>query len=305
MAFKEFYRSSVQTWEADTMGHLNIQFYSEKVTSALAALSIALGHGPEKVRATRTRLVATDHHIRFLREQRPGAPMFIRGGVVSAEAERLTCYFEMVGTVSNEVAASFLTEVALVDDDTRETLPLPQNFFDNLDALKIDVPLHGQPRGLTLDVPRVAPTLKGADDMGLIATFQGEVMADWCDATGRLATRRYMGIVSDSIPNLLAQTRGDDRSRDSTTGGAALEYRFIYRTAPRLGDILTLRSGMKEVTPKTYTWAHWLFDVETGTCVATAEAVGIALDLVARKVIPIPAEMAERLRSFVVPGLGV
>ncbi len=305
MAFTELYRSSVQTWEADGMGHMNVQFYAEKATSALAALSIALGHGPERVRTSGTRLVATDHHIRFLREQRPGAPMFIRGGVVSAGTDRLTCYFEMVGTVSNEVAASFVMEVALFRDDTRETLALPQNLLDRINTLKVDVPPHGQPRGLTLEAPRSAPTLTDAEGMGLITTFQGEVLPDWCDATGHLATRRYMGIVSDSIPNLLAQTRGDDRSKDSKTGGAALEYRFIYRTAPRLGDVLTLRSGLKEVTRKTYTWVHWLFDVETGTCVATAEAVAIALDLVARKAIPIPDEMADRLKSFVVPGLGV
>lgn len=305
MAFTELYRNSVQTWETDDMGHMNVQFYAEKATSALAALGLELGHGPAKVRETGTRLVATDHHIRFLREQRPGAPVFIRGGVVSADADKLTCYFEMVGTVSGEVATTFATQVALRHKGSRETLPVPEDILARVEPLSVEVPLHGQPRGLTLGSPRPAPTLEEANRMGLLTTFQGEVLPEWCDGTDHLATRRYMGIVSDSIPNLLAQTRGNDRSRDSKTGGAALEYRFVYRTTPRLGDILKLKSGLKEVTQKTYTWVHWLFDAETGTCVATAEAVAIALDLVARKAIPIPENMKEGLQKFVVPGLGV
>jgi acyl-CoA thioester hydrolase len=95
------------------------------------------------------------------------------------------------------------------------------------------------------------------------------------------------------------------RRDSSPVGGAALEYRFVYRRYPRMGDILTLRSGLKNVGPKTYTWCHWLFDLETGEAVATAEAVAIALDLTTRKAIPIPEEMRTNLESLVIEGLGV
>lgn len=305
MSLTELYRSSVQTWETDGMGHMNVQFYSEKATSALSALGIHLGHGRDAVARTGARLVAEDHHIRFLREQRPGSPIFIRGGVVDADPNRLTCYFEMVNTVSGDVAATFLAHASLRSDDDRHQVPISDTMIARALDLQTDVPKHGSPRGLKLTPPRAAPMLADADEMGLITTFQGDVLRDWCVTGDFLATRRFMGIVSDSIPNLLAQTRGDDRSKDSTTGGAALEYRFVYRDAPKVGDVLTLRSGLKEVTDKTYTWAHWLFDVETGKCVATAEAVAIALDLVARKAIPIPPDMKAGLEKFIVPGLGV
>ncbi|MEQ9519735.1 MAG: thioesterase family protein [Parvibaculum sp.] len=301
----ELYRSSAQTWETDGMGHMNVQFYSEKATAALSALSLALGHGRDAQTRTHLRLTPKDHHIRFLREQRPGAPIFIQGGVVRVEGDRLICYFEMVNTVSQEVAATFLTEAAFVDIRTGEEATMPACIAAQIATLQVDVPTHGAPRGLVLSAPRPAPLLGEAEEMKLIQTFKGEVLPEWCDITGRLAIRRYMGIVSDSIPNLLAQPRGDDRSKDSKIGGAALEYRFVYRAAPLAGDIVVLRSGLKIVTDKTYTWAHWLFNAETGACVATAEAVAIALDLVLRKSIPIPAEMKAHLTSFVVEGLGV
>ena len=301
----ELARNAVQTWECDQMGHMNVQFYVEKATQGLAALGVHLGLGPRFVANEGARLFATDHHVRFLREQRPGAPFWLRGGVVEVRDYSLRVYQEMVATASGDVAATFTADVELLDELTRETKPLPPKVKEKAKALSIALPEHGAARGLTLYEPRKAPMLDEADGLGMVHTYQGEVQTTQCDAQGRLTTRHFMGIVSDSIPNLLAQTRGEDRSQTPTVGGAALEYRFIYRAHPNMGDVLTLRSGLKEVGNKTYTWCHWLFDLETGKAVATAEAVAIALDLQTRKAIPIPDEMRHQLEGLVIDGLGV
>lgn len=298
-------RSSVQTWQADQMGHMNVQFYMEHATQGLAALGVHLGLGPRFVNAERARLIARDHHVRFLREQRPGAPFTIRAGVLEVRDFGLRVYEEMWHTITGEIAATFAADVELLDEDTREVKPLPAKAKNAAKELLVALPQHGAPRGLALYEPRPAPTLAEADKSSLVFTWQGEIQASQCDTQGFLITRQLMGIVSDSIPNLLGKTSGDDRSKNSKVGGAALEYRFHYHRFPRVGDVLTLRSGLKEVGPKTYTWCHWLFDLESGKCVATAEAVAIALDLEARKAIPIPDEMRERLEKLVVPGLSV
>lgn len=298
-------RSSVQTWQSDQMGHMNVQFYMEHATQGLAALGVYLGLGPRYIDAERARLFARDHHVRFLREQRPGAPFTIRAGVLGATDFGMRVYMEMTNTISGEVAATFAADVELMDEDTHETKPLTLRAKKAVKAIAVELPVHAAPRGLHIHEPRTPPTLKEAEAMKLFFTWQGEVQASQCDAQGFLTTRHFMGIVSDSIPNLLGQTRGDDRSQNTKVGGAALEYRFHYHRFPRVGDVLTLRSGLKEVGPKTYTWSHWLFDLEKGHAVGTAEAVAIALDLEARKAIPIPDEMRERLEKLVVPGLGV
>lgn len=301
----EVARSSVQTWECDQMGHMNVQFYVEKAGAGLAALSLALGLGPRAARGEGARLFVRDHHVRFLREQRPGAPFFIRAGVLETRDFGLRVYEEMVNTVSGEPAASFIAEVEWLDEETREVKPLPAKAKAAAKNLVVELPLHGSPRGLEIYEPRPAPKLKEADAMGMVRTWQGEIETPQCDGQGFLTIRHFMGIVSDGIPNLLAQTSGADRSRTPTVGGAALEYRFVYRRHPRVGDVLTLRSGLKQVGPKTYTWCHWLFDLETGEAIATAEAVAIALDLTTRKAIPIPEEMRANLESLVIEGLGV
>jgi len=299
----EVARSSVQTWECDQMGHMNVQFYIEKAGQGLAALSLALGLGPRYARNEGARLFVRDHHVRFLREQRPGAPFFIRAGVLEVRDFGLRVYEEMVSTVSGEPAASFIAEVELLDEETREVKPLPAKAKEAAKKLVVELPVHGSPRGLEIYEPRPAPKLKEAD--GMVRTWTGEVETAQCDGQGFLLIRHFMGIVSDGIPNLLVQTSGADRSETPSVGGAALEYRFIYRRHPRAGDILTLRSGLKQVGPKTYTWCHWLFDVESGEAVATAEAVAIALDLTTRKAIPIPDEMRANLESLVIKDLGV
>ncbi len=296
-------RSSVQTWQSDQMGHMNVQFYMEHATQGLAALGVHLGLGPRFVAAEQARLIARDHHVRFLREQRPGAPFTIRAGILGVTDFGLRVYEEMWNTVSGEVAATFAADVELLDEDSREVKPLPAKAKAAAKNLIVELPAHGAPRGLTLYAPRPAPKL--ADAKQLVFTWQGEIQPEQCDTQGYLIARHFMGIVSDSIPNLLGQLQGDDRSKNARVGGAALEYRFHYHRFPRAGDVLTLRSGLKEVGPKTYVWCHWLFDLERGDAIATAEAVAIALDLEARKAIPIPEDMRRKLEEHVVPGLSV
>ncbi len=301
----EVARNSVQSSDIDQMGHMNVQFYVDHATDGLAALGIHLGLGPRHARSKGARLFARNLHVRFLRERRPGAPFYLRAGVLRVGDDYLTVYQEMVGTVSGNVAATFTMDMELLDETSRSPRSLPAAARDKADALLVEQPTHGRPRGLDMAEPRPAPTLREADAMGMLRTYQARIQTTQCDAQGRLVPRHFMGIVSNAVPNLLAQTRGDDRSRAPKTGGAALEYRFVYRRYPRVDDVLTLRSGLKQVAAKTYTWCHWLFDLETGESVASAEAVGIALDLEARKAIPIPDAMRAQLDTLVIDGLGV
>lgn len=300
----EVARNSVQTWETDQMGHMNVQFYMEKASHGLAALGLHLGMAPNSGPCY-GKLIASNHHVRFLREQRPGAPFLIRAGILDMGEDSLTVYQEMISTTSGEVAATFTGDAVLLDTRTQQPRTLPDSARDEAQALLMAQPTHGQPRGLQLYRPRPSPTLQEADTLGMLPTHQCEIQAAQCDPEGHLLARHYMGIVSDAIPNLLAQMQGDREASAPDVGGAALEYRFIYRDRPRAGDVLALRSGLRAVTGKTYLWCHWLFDLATGTAVATAEAVAVALDLKARKVIPIPEAVRSRLAGMAVDALSV
>jgi acyl-CoA thioester hydrolase len=298
----ELARSSVQTWECDQMGHMNVQFYLAKADEGLTALGAALGLSPRAQQSNRAGLVPREQHVRFHRELRPGAPFVISGGVLTVRSEGLVAYQEMTNVADGSLAATFVTRAEWSDTAHRGGLPLPVTAVAKATPYMIEMPAHGAPRGLELGPPRPTPSLKEAEELGLITTFRGAVLTEHCDANGFMTPRHYMGRLSDTIPNLIAQTRGEDRS-SSGRGGAALEYRFVYRAAAADGDLLVVKSGLKSVGAKTYVWSHWLLDGETGECFATAEAVAVAMDLTTRKAIEIPPDMRVVLESLVVPGV--
>jgi acyl-CoA thioester hydrolase len=268
----------------------------------LSAIAASLGLSARAQGSDRAALVPREQHIRFHRELRPGAPYVIRGAVLAAKSEGLILYQEMQNIVTRTVAATFVTRVEWADAMIRGGLPLPVTAVAKAAPYTIDLPETGQPRGLDMAPARTAPTLAEAESLGLMTTLRGTVLREHCDAHGHMLLRQYMGRLSDAIPNLIAQTRGEDRST-SSTGGAALEYRFVYRTAAREGDLLVIKSGLRSVSSKTYIWCHWMFDGETGECFATAEAVAVAMDLATRKAIEIPPDMRTQLERLVIPGL--
>lgn len=302
MTMIEVVRSSVQTWECDQMGHMNVQFYMAKADEGLTALAAALGLSPRAQKSDRATLIARDQHTRFHRELRPGAPYAIDAGILAATNEGLIVYQEMRNAVDRTIAATFVTRTEWADAEVRGGLPLPVTAVAKSASLTIDLPQHGAPRGLELGPARRSPTLTEAESLGLVTIFRGAVLPEHCDARGYMQMRHYMGRLSDAIPNLIAQTRGEDRS-SSGRGGAALEYRFVYRAHAAEGDLIVVKSGLKSVSSKTYVWCHWMFDGETGECFATAEAVAIAMDLTTRKAIEIPPDMREGLEKLIVPGL--
>lgn len=299
----EVARNSVQTWEIDQMGHLNVQFYVDRALDGLAALAVHLGLGREYQHDQGQSLVANELHIRFLRERRSGSPFFLRAGVLNADETALKVYQEMVDTSSGEVAATYILDLEMRQTRTHQVCPVPKAAREKALTLQVELPEHGRPRGLEMASPRPALTLSQADSMGLIPTFQGLARPEQCDRAGWLNLRHFMGMISNSIPNLLVQTGGGDRSSTPDVGGAALEYRFVYRRYPRADDVIVLRSGLRDLGDKTYTWCHWMFDLESGEAVASAETVAISLDLQARKAIPVPDAMRQKLKTLLIDGL--
>jgi acyl-CoA thioester hydrolase len=296
---------SVQSWETDMMGHLNVQHYVARVTATLASLALHLGLGPRRSRAEAVLLAPMEQHIRFHRELRPGAPFTVSGGVLGVHDDRLDVYQEMRHTLSRRLAATFRSQLACVDAANRRPLPLPPDIAATARRLRVALPEEGAPRGLALAPPRPAPDWAEADRLGLFLTQEAPVIPAECDAQGFLEGRAVMARATDGIPALLAKTRGSVRSGDRNVGGAALEYRLVYRRPPRPGDILAQRSGVSGLGGKTYNLVHWLVDREGGDAVATSESVQVLFDLTARKAIELDPELRGELEQNLVAGLTV
>jgi acyl-CoA thioester hydrolase len=296
----EVLRSGVNTWECDQMGHLNVRHYFGRANQGLVTLALHLGMLPSQLRAEGLVLRARDQHVRFMRELRPGVSFAVHAGVVSASASSLLVYEEM--RLLDHVAASMLSEVSLVEAAAGHERPFSDAVLARAGELTTTISPESAPRGIERTTPRVPPLRDEALRRGLTGAFLGPVLPEDCDAHGEMTEAAFMARVSDGIGHLFQALRS---MRVAGVGGAALEYRYVFHERPRLGDVIEVRSGLKGLGRKTTHFCHWIFNVETGRCAATSEAVAISFDLTTRKSLDISPEARALLEQRIVPDLSV
>jgi acyl-CoA thioester hydrolase len=303
MSMIDVLRTGVNTWECDQMGHMNVRYYFARANQGLSMLALELGLPPSFLQREGLVLRALDQHVRFMRELRPGVYYAMRAGIISASRDRLHVYEEMRFVHKDEAAASMISEVALVDAATGKPVPLPASVLERARALEVVVPVDTAPRGIERAKPRVPPLRSEALELDLAGAYLGPVLAEDCDHLGVMQESAFMGRVSDGIGHFFQHLRGSQRGPG--IGGAALEYRYVFHERPQLGDIVEVRSGLKGLGNKTSHICHWIFNVETGRCAATSEAVAVSFDLTTRKAIDIPPEARAAMEQRIVPGLSV
>ena len=293
-------RSSVNTWECDQMGHMNVRHYSARAGDGLGRLAFELGFGPKKLEETRLAVRATGQHLRFHREMRPGTAFRVQAGVIEADERRLRAYLEMRRAGDDVLVATTVTDAILVERSTFRSVAWPKESVARAQALTTELPAHGAPRGISPEPPR-SPVPTVDEGRALVGGYLGPVTEGDCDEHGFMLESAYLARVSDGMPHFFRSLhRGD---APAGVGGAALEYRFAYHGRPRLGDIIEMRVGLKAVGRKTIHFCHWIFDVESARCVSTSEAVAVSLDLTTRRAIDMSDEGRAVLGSRVVPHL--
>ena len=289
------YRNSVQSWEIDQMGHMNVQFYFEKALQGCVVLWNKLGINGQAVELGNTDLSLARAHIRFLKEQKPGAPFFLKAGIVEFGDTEVKLYLEMIETITQQPVAAFNFQFLWT---IKPSVEVKQNFSKVFEDLKVDIPSYGQTRGLSLEKEPLL-SLSQASQKNMIDSFEAVILLRQCDNRSKIKPSAYMGIVSDSTPHLLAYTGTIDENGMTNIGSAALEYKFDFFEYVPLGAHLKTKSGVQSLSNKTFVWQHWIFNVETGNPVALASAVAVTMDLEARKSIPIPPEMSEALNKLI------
>ena len=299
----EIWRGGVNTWECDEMGHMNVRFYVARFMEGLAGLAMRLGL-PEAFspQATATLLVR-DHHLRFLREARAGAPLHMTGGVVELGETDALVLQVLIHTRTGEPCATALTRVSHCAPSGRD-FPWPGRTRAAADILRVDVPAFAAPR--SIDAGPVQPTasLEAADRLGVGCAGRGTIAPQDCDAFGRMRPEMFIGRVSDGVPRL-REVLGDPRPQPAHVGGAVVEYRLIHLDWPHAGDRFEIRSGLVGISGNAQRIVHWMLDPASGRAWGSAEAVAVRLDLQARRMIPLDDDARELARAAIVPGLSL
>jgi acyl-CoA thioester hydrolase len=74
-----------------------------------------------------------------------------------------------------------------------------------------------------------------------------------------------------------------------------VEMMQYYRVPIGAGEAAVVMSGLADFTTKVIKLVHFLFDAETGTLAACAEAVGVKFDQKIRKIVTFSDEERARL----------
>ncbi len=291
----EVWRGSVQAWECDHMGHFNTRFYVQKAELALAYLFAELGIDSAKV-------TVTSQHHRFHREVRAGGPIYATAQVADMGECDAHVMIRILHSASGDLSASF---------SFRVTGDEPWSAAIRDRAAAITGPLDGAvlPRGLRED--------EGADPqanreraiaIGMQATGRTILQSGNCDAQGRLSMSAAMGIIAGSIANMRGSEwrevlRETAPGKPERIGAALVEFSFHHRSWPVLGDCVEVWSGPVDCTDKVTKVAHWLIDPDSGDALASVRAVGVSLDLDARRLIPLTEEAQAAYRREAVSGL--
>lgn len=286
-ATRPCYWGSVNQWECDENDHLNVRYYAHKMNQAIQVMLAGLGLPAPAAALPRIR----SQHIRFLRESRSAAPLRVDCSVTGRDGSELELLSVMVHNISGEALAAFLTR-----------LDLAGLGLDAGSATLDTVPDFAAPRGLApAELPAPPASLEAALDAGFRRVGRGVIGAEECDGDGLLLPHVYIGRISDGMPNLWAFMTADDEraARESgQLGGAALEQRLTVHAPLTRGAVFTQLSGVRSLGNKTQQMAHLLYDETHGRFAASAEAVGVGMDLTTRKAVPISDERRRRLEPL-------
>ncbi|MBP9233864.1 MAG: acyl-ACP thioesterase [Hyphomonadaceae bacterium] len=307
----EVYRGSINTWECDEMGHMNVRFYVAKMMEGLAEFAHIVGleyafrsSGPSTLRPR-------DQHIRFIREVRAGEPFTMSACVLEVSDSSVLLY-QQTNHMNGQPSASYRTWVDHIDVSTGFAFPWSDETRDRLAALMGEAPTACAPRSINLSVkPQATVALADADAAGAPVIGRGVVLPNQCDLAGAMLPEFFLGRVSDSIGHLLrpwrAQLAKQAEARGETVrmGGAVLEYRLVYRRWPRAGDRFVIRTGRGFQKEKTHSFVHWIMNPDTGEPWCTTEAVAVALNLETRKIMLATPEMMAALAQLAPDGLSI
>lgn len=302
----ELYKGSVNAWECDDGGHLNVRFQFERAAIGLGLLAHALEAPRAFTRTAQATLVPLQAHARFLREARAGAPLAMRGGVLGfSECEARVCLDMRHG--DNTPATAFTLKLAHAS--TRDFTAFPWSLRTRAAAERLAcvAPAHALPR--SLDPGRAAPKAclsRAHDRKGerIGATF---VTPDQCDAFGRLRAEHFFGRVSDSVPNFLSEWRAElvretaARGATAIPAGAVTEARIDFHEWPRPGDLIEVHSAIVEVGEKVMRLCHWLLDPDSGQAWATIQVIALTFDVTTRKTLTPSPELRARMQARAIP----
>ena len=129
--------------------------------------------------------------------------------------------------------------------------------------------------------------------------YQGEVLREWIDANDHM-NLAYYTVLFDYATDALFEAIGIGREYKDTTnhGTFAVETHNLYERELLLGDRVRVATQILGMDGKRLHLGHEMFMIGgTGQRAATQELMYLHVDLAARRVVPFPDDLRERIAA--------
>ena len=163
-SFETTLETKVTPEQIDHLGHMNVMFYAAHARAGSATL---LGRIGVDGRIGDAEAVVTDPLTAHRHEQLVGAPLVLRSAVLDAHPERIRLYHELYNPEREELAATFVHGVELIDTEPWTRHSFPADVVEEANRRSVPLPARGVPRTLPVDQEPETLTLEEALRRGL------------------------------------------------------------------------------------------------------------------------------------------
>ena len=291
-------------WECDELGHLNMRHYLAKAAEARQMFITHLGL-PDAFKAGASSSVRLKQvHIKYVKEARPGASLYIESGLLSL-GENCATLVHIMYHANGQVAASLTEKLEHIFCRNQQPFPWPDRVRSKADSFKLPLPDIAKPKGLTGNEPMIGPELAQLEAWNCQHIGTGMFLPDEVDIMGSVKPSVYIGRVSDNVIRLTSAWPDFDllNWEKYSTMGVMLELRLRIHRHAVAGEPFLLKSGIAGVSKKTRNLVHNFVNPISGTSYATILTVNGVLDLNERKLVAPTASQMRLIKKAVIPSL--
>lgn len=128
---------------------------------------------------------------------------------------------------------------------------------------------------------------------------RGIVMPAQCDIYGHMNVRHYAAMFDDAgwhIPAMAGLSLEEIRARGLGTVVATSTVDFHHEI--RAGQLVLVKGAVTRVGTKSFAYEMRLYEADSMTHCATAKVVEVCFDTKARASVPLPEDVARKLRAI-------
>jgi acyl-CoA thioester hydrolase len=259
--FRETYRGSVAAWECDQYGHMNVQFYTARISDAAASVMLAAGFGQKAFRELKLGIAAVNAETRFVSELHAGDLIRMESGVTLAEGKKIRFHHRVYNSETGALCMQADVLALCFDLEARKAVPLPADLEAGFRTVRVDA-----------DAPAGQVAVPATED-GFLPAGRSPVQPWECDRMGHLNVQFYLARFAEAEKQvLLALGYGPKRRRADAVAVRPVKHRIQFRRENHEGAVLRLRSGIRRVAADRLFLCHELYEDETNTLSAVCEA---------------------------------